>query len=210
MTWARCHEVAFRNGMAPALTLLATEVLPGLLPCGPAGHAVVSEDIANAAGKAWLDGATAERAPTRELGAAALPGGTVLFLGHDTGRRLTVDERQRTDWALGLAWLRLGLSDALRETCVTYLRGRTVGTSVLLQQQLVKGALADALAEQLEVHAVLAGVPDSGFNRIQAQISAADRVLVRLLGAAGYLTGSAGHVADVSEVLAQTYLRVEE
>lgn len=209
MTWARCHEVAFRNGMAPALTLLATDALPGLLPCGPGGHAVVAEDVA-AAGKVWLDGWTAERTATRELGGAALPGGTVLFLAHDTAGRVTVDEQQRTNWALGLAWLRLGLSDALRETCVHHLRGRTVGTSVLLQQQLVKGALADALAEQLEVHAVLAGSPECGFNRVHARITRADRVLVRLLGAGGYLTGSSGHVADVSELLAETYLRPEE
>lgn len=206
MTWTRCHEVAFRNGMAPALTMLATEVLPGLLPCGPGGHAVVPEDVANATGKPWIDGATFERGSTRRLGTAPLPGGTVLFLQHHAGRRFAVDHEQRAAWALGLAWLRLGLSEALRETCVHYLRGRTVGTGVLLQQQLVKGAIADALAEQLEVRAVLTGVPDGGFDRVQAQITRADRGLVRLLGASGYLTGTAGHVADVSEVLAEAYL----
>ncbi|HVV20311.1 MAG TPA: DUF2786 domain-containing protein [Pseudonocardiaceae bacterium] len=196
--------------MAPALTLLATDVLPGLLPCGPGGHAVVPRAVADAAGKAWIDGGTAELGAPRELGTADLPGGAVLFLAHDTGGRFAVDHEQRHAWALGLAWLRLGLSEALRETCVHYLRGRIVGTSVLLQQQLVKGAIADALAEQLEIRAVLMSGPDGGIDRVQAQITRADRGLVRLLGASGYLTGSAGQVADVSEVLAEAYLRPEE
>ena len=209
MTWAAWHEAAFRNGMAPALTLLATDVLPGLLPCGPGGRAVVPQDIAESAGKAWLDGTTVDRGPTRVLGSAELPGGTVLCCEHDTDQPSATDRDQRVEWALGLAWVRLGLSEALRENCVHHLRGRTIGTSVLLQQQLVKGAIADALAGQLEVRALLSAGP-AACHGVHARITTADRVLVRLLGGSGYLTGSAGHAADVSELLADTYLRPEE
>jgi alkylation response protein AidB-like acyl-CoA dehydrogenase len=196
--------------MAPALTMLATEVLPGLLPCGPGGHAVVSEELAATAGKAWVDGVIAERTDETTLATAGLPGGTVLMLRHGGGG----GGRRSAGWALGLVWLRLGLSDGLREQCVRYLSKRTAGNTALLQQQLVKGAVADALAEQLEVRAVLTGVaddlPDGRIEQLHAQITRADRGLVRLLGASGYLTGGAGQVADTSELLAEAYLRPEE
>jgi hypothetical protein len=211
--WARCHELAMSVGMAPALTMLATEVLPGLLPCGPGGHAVVSDELAATAGKAWVHGVIAERADETTLATAGLPGGTVLMLRHGAVARAGERLVDGAGWALGLVWLRLGLSEGLREQCVRYLSKRTAGNTALLQQQLVKGAIADALAEQLEVRAALTGVielPDGRIDQLQAQITAADRGLVRLLGASGYLTGSAGQVADTSELLAEAYLRPEE
>jgi hypothetical protein len=203
-------------GMAPALTMLATEVLPGLLPCGPGGHAVVSCELADVVGKVWVDGVIADRVPAEEttLGSAGLPGGTVLMLRHGTAiGSLSTADVEGSGWAFGLVWLRLGLSEGLRETCVRYLSRRVSGTTALLQQQLVKGAVADALALQLEVRAVLTDavrLPDRTLDQLNTHITAADRVLVRLLGASGYLTGSAGQVADTSEVLAEAYLRPEE
>ncbi|MFD1051197.1 hypothetical protein ACFQ1S_39515 [Kibdelosporangium lantanae] len=92
-----------------------------------------------------------------------------------------------------------------------YLRGRRSGDSTLLQQQLVKGALADALAEQLEIRAVLTGlgsadVTPSLVNGLNGQITRIDRALLRLLGATSMLLGGPGEVAYVSELLADAYL----
>ena len=122
-----------------------------------------------------------------------------------------VDDDVWAAWTLGLVWVRLGLSEALRDSCVQYLRGRRSGDSTLLQQQLVKGALADALAEQLEIRAVLAATrPDDVtpllVNGLNAQVTRTDRALLRLLGATSMLLGGPGEVAHVSELVADAYL----
>ncbi|MEV8438186.1 hypothetical protein AB0425_12480 [Actinosynnema sp. NPDC051121] len=259
---SRCHLAAREEGLAPALTVLGSLVVPGLLPCGPGGHAVVPQEVAASADRVWLDGAVVDRSGLDEstVDAVDLPGGAVVLLrtlgtrsGEDgpemygngvlvprlreaaaetdpampdavtfeaTFDRATFDPvaadpvaaDQRSAWALGLVWLRLGLSEALRETCMRYLNGRRTGNTTLLQQQMVKSTVADGLIEHLEVRAVLTGV-DAGelpaviLSHLHARITAADRWLVNLLGASGYLVGGPGQVAHVSELLAEAYVR---
>jgi len=201
--WLRCHGLARDEGVAPAITLLRDAVLPGMLPYGPAGHAVLPAELAEQPD--W--GAC--------LGKFGLPGGPVVVL-----RRIadpvsaSATEHQRAAWALGLLWLRLGLSEALREGCLGYLRGRRTGDSVLLQQQLVKGVLADALSEHLEIRAVLGGaepgeLPAPAVDDLHDRITLTGRAQLRLLGASGFLMGGPGEVAYVSELLADAY-RTEE
>ncbi|MFI9008461.1 DUF2786 domain-containing protein [Actinosynnema sp. NPDC053489] len=235
---SRCHLVARDEGLAPALTLLGSLVAPGLLPAGPAGHAVVPQEVAASADRVWLDGAVAERALLDEspVGTVELPGGAVVLLrtlgtrsgevgpdlygnGVTTPRLREADPEttpglpdRRAAWALGLVWLRLGLSEALRETCMRHLNGRRTGSTTLLQQQMVKSTVADGLIEHLEVRAVLTGVapgelPGVILAHLHARITAADRWLVNLLGASGYLTGGPGQVAHVSELLAEAHVR---
>lgn len=212
-----CHRAARDEGLAPALTLLGSLVLPGLLPCGPGGHAVVPQEVAAGAERVWLDGVTADRSADVEstVDSFDLPGGTVVLLRHGIGGRGTdVVTEQRASWALGLVWLRLGLSEALRETCMRYLNGRRTGTTTLLQQQMVKATVADGLIEHLEVRAVLTGVgagdlPEVILAHLHARITAADRWLVTLLGASGYLAGGPGQVAHLSELLAEAHVRTQ-
>lgn len=110
---------------------------------------------------------------------------------------------------LALVWLRLGLSERLREDAVGYLQGRTVGAgNPLLQQQLVKVAVAESLLDHLEVRAVLTGARPGTLSGpqlrdLQERLTAADRAQVRLLGASGYLSTGPGQVAYVSELLAE-------
>ncbi len=235
---SRCHLAAREEGLAPALTVLGSLVAPGLLPCGPGGHAVVPQEIAASADRVWLDGVVVDRAGLDEstVDAVDLPGGAVVLLrvrvarsGEDGpkmyGNGVLVPRLreaaaetdpglpdQRSAWALGLVWLRLGLSEALRETCMRYLNGRRTGSTTLLQQQMVKSTVADGLIEHLEVRAVLTGV-DAGelpgviLAHLHARITAADRWLVNLLGASGYLVGGPGQVAHVSELLAEAHVR---
>ncbi|WP_433273335.1 DUF2786 domain-containing protein [Actinosynnema sp. CS-041913] len=214
---SRCHRAAREEGLAPALTVLRSLVLPGLLPCGPGGHAVVPQEVAAGAHRVWLDGVTVDRSATGEstVDSIDLPGGTVVLLRHGIGDRGTdVHAEQRASWALGLVWLRLGLSEALRETCMRYLNGRRTGSTTLLQQQMVKSTVADGLIEHLEVRAVLTGadaggLPEVILSHLHARVTAADRWLVNLLGASGYLTGGPGQVAHVSELLAEAYVRAD-
>jgi hypothetical protein len=215
--WSRCHRVARADGVAAALTELASAVLPGLLPCGPAGHAIVPAEISAGTRKVWSDGVTVDRTACTEtaLGVIDLPGGPVELQRHRVpGGVNGFAPAQRAAWTLGLVWLRLGLSEELRETAMRYLNGRRTGNSTLLQQQMVKSTVADGLIEHLEVRAVLTGVgpgdlPDTVLNHLHAQLTEADRALVKLLGASGYLAGGPGQVAHVSELLAEAYCRPE-
>ena len=244
---SRCHLAAREEGLAPALTVLGSLVAPGLLPCGPGGHAVVSQEVAASADRVWADGVVVDRSGLDEstVDTIDLPGGAVVLLrvrgtrsgeggpkmygnsvlaprlraadpetDHGTSDFGTSDpgaSDQRAAWALGLVWLRLGLSEALRETCMRYLNGRRTGNTTLLQQQMVKSTVADGLIEHLEVRAVLTGV-DAGelpgviLAHLHARITAADRWLVNLLGASGYLVGGPGQVAHLSELLAEAYV----
>ncbi|MCC8246767.1 hypothetical protein [Saccharothrix luteola] len=238
----RCPGAAREEGLAPALTLLGSLVAPGLLPCGPGGHAVVPQEVAASADRVWADGVVVDRSGLDEstVDTIDLPGGAVVLLrvldtrsGEDgpkmygnsvlVPRLRAADPEtdpgtsdpgafdQRAAWALGLVWLRLGLSEALRETCMRYLNGRRTGNTTLLQQQMVKSTVADGLIEHLEVRAVLTGV-DAGeppgviLAHLHARITAADRWLVNLLGASGYLVGGPGQVAHLSELLAEAYV----
>lgn len=223
-----CHDTARHQGLAPALAALAATALPGLLPCGPGGHAVVAAQTYARAEAVWIGGARHPRDPGREttLTRTALPGGVVILArvtrpeptGTDRpaaagGDRLTAPAdglARPAAFRLGLVWLRLGLSEALRAACVARLAHRRSGDSTLLQQQMVKGTVADVLVEHLEVHAVLTGADpgdlDAGMlDHLHGRITAADREQVRLLGASGYLTDSPGMTAYVSELLAEAH-----
>lgn len=217
----RCHDAARHEGLAPALGVLADAVLPGLLPCGPGGHAVVASRTHTEARALWLDGARRPRRSARETSRAELdlPGGPVVLadLGQrapaDRGGRVAVEQREL--YGLGLVWLRLGLAQSLRAACVTRLAHRRVGDSTLLQQQLVKGTVADVLAEHLEIQAVLTGARPGSLSlgmlhHLHRRLTAADREQVRLLGAAGYLTDSPGMTAYVSELLAEAHAVAQE
>jgi hypothetical protein len=210
--WARCRRTAREEGLAPGLAALCEALLPGLVPCGPGGHAVLPAALVDGASRLWMDGVISEdRVALETLGVVDLPGGPVAMLGHSRapGRAGASSAQPRALWLRGLVWLRLGLSEGLRDACVTYLAGRAVGSSVLLQQQLVKGALADVLLEHLEIRAVITsagGAAEGTLERLHEQITDADRELLHLLGAGGYLAGGTGQVADMSELVAGVYV----
>ncbi|MFD3724990.1 hypothetical protein [Streptomyces sp. NPDC058671] len=219
---AHVHGTARHEGLAPALAALGSAVLPGLLPCGPAGHAVVDARTHAEAEESWLDGLRHPRERLRETAPdeTVLPGGSVVTTRvarprRADGSRPDATGRARSDaYALGLVWLRLGLSEGLRSACVAHLAHRRTGDSTLLQQQLVKGTIADVLVEHLEVRAVLTGAApgdlDAGMlHHLHGRITAADREQVRLLGASGYLRDSPGMTAYASEVLAEAHTGTE-
>src|SRR6185295_9686011 len=168
---AACHLAARDSGLAAGLAVLCSTMSPA---AGSTGLAVLPAGFVSMAGLAAFD----------------LPGGRVEIVRWNG---VPADP----SWSLGVLWIRLGLSEALRDSCVRYLRDRRTGDSTLLQQQLVKGTLADALAEQLEIRAVLTGlaprdVTPTLVNGLNRQVTHADRTLLRLLGATSMLLGGPG------------------
>ncbi|PWS48579.1 hypothetical protein DKT74_02605, partial [Streptomyces sp. ZEA17I] len=111
-------------------------------------------------------------------------------------------------WALGLARLRLGLSEALLDRCLEHLSGRSFGGSPLLVRQLVQDGLAEALTDHLELGELLA--PEARLTAgelaaLHRAVTRTDRVLLRLLGGHGFRTDGPGQSAHVSELLADVY-----
>ncbi|MGW3178577.1 hypothetical protein ACWDD9_04855 [Kitasatospora sp. NPDC001119] len=218
--WPRCQDAARQRGLAPALRLLASALTPGLLPCGPGGHTVADARTFAEAGGLWVAGATRPRRAADEavLSRTALPGGEVVAATVTTAppaRRGAAEREAGAAFVLGLAWVRLGLSESLRSACLGYLGRRRSGDSYLLQQQLVKGTVAEAVADHLEVRAVLSGagpgdLPAAVLADVHARITAADREQVRLLGASGYLRDGPGMPCYLSELLAEVHVTGEE
>ncbi|KAF4406774.1 MULTISPECIES: hypothetical protein [Streptomyces] len=211
--WDACHRAARDRGPAPALALLAGELLPGMLPCGPHGHGVVAPETLLKAEEVWYGGRPCPLAPggPEVLSRTELPGGEVVMVRHEVPSAVEYGPGDLgAGWGLGLVWLRLGLSEGLRESVVAHLGGRTTGGSPLLHQQLVKSAVADALIEHLEVRAVLDGARPAELSPallgdLQRRLTATDRAQVKLLGASGYLRTGPGQVGYVSELLAEAY-----
>ncbi|MFD7450277.1 hypothetical protein [Kitasatospora sp. NPDC059827] len=218
--WRQARANARGDGLVPALTLLSRALSPGAPPRGPRGHAVVPRELLDGYRESTPDPASAP-VPAPAPGLAVLPPATT------TASDPTPAGADPHTWATGLAWLRLGASERLREACVAHLAARTVEGTSLLLQQLVKGALADALIEQLEIAGVLddlAGDPHEAeahplgthplgthpldaraLARLQAQITEVDRALLRLLGAHGFTADGPGRDAHASELLADAY-----
>ncbi|MGV9884737.1 hypothetical protein [Streptomyces sp. NPDC003006] len=219
------HEArvnARADGLVPALTLLTRALSPGAPPRGPRGHAVLPKELLDefAAMERSEDGGTSTGTASESDG--PLPGLAVLRPGAGGHEPPPGAGPAFLDWNAGLAWLRLGMSERLRDACIAYLAARQVEGASLLMQQMVKGSVADVLIEHLEIEGVLDDLTDGAgpggaplgprqpvdertLTRLQAQITRADRALLRLLGAHGFTAGGPGMDAHASELLADVY-----
>ncbi len=187
------HDVARTDGLTAGLRALAEQWAPDGVPFGPAGHAILPADLAPAG-------------PAQRL--------RTITIGADTVHTVKADPVRggpfrcaSTAWLLGVSWLRLGASRWLLRHATDHVSGRTVGTESLLQQQMVKGMIAEALTEQLEAEALLDGRTDPAvLIEANTRIQVADRMLLRLLGASGFAAGQPSHTCWVSELLADAYI----
>ena len=212
-SWEGCCQTARDRGIAAALRELYAPLGPGVIPCGPGGHAVVPSDLATTGWRIWLDGTITERDPAAEsvIEDCLLDGEGLAGLRHGPGGRAG-PAAGGLDLLVGLGWLRLGLSERLLADCLAYLGRRASGDATLLDQQMIRGDLADAATEQAEIAATLAGATPASLgrraiHRIHRQITGVDRTLLRLLGASGFLLAGPGRGAAVSELLADVFIQ---
>ncbi|WP_266386462.1 hypothetical protein [Streptomyces canus] len=193
--WIRYRRTARQDGLVPALTLLCETVGDGGPPRGPGGHAVLPVGVAGADAGDVVTTLTVEDGTVVALRSRAEPpSGSTPWAA----------------WALGVTCLRFGLSERLLDAVLAHLGGRTVGDAKLLHQQMVKGGVAEAVIEQLEIETMLAGatpgdLDDGTLAGLNAQITGTDRMLLRLLGAVGFLADGPGQVARVSELIADVH-----
>jgi hypothetical protein len=205
---ARTGDLVGAWGALLAATGAADPVLGprghGLRPTTAAGDAAAGADVATAGG---------DVAAGADVAAA---GGDVVAAG--TGwrplRAAGADNRP-TGWVPALTWLRLGLSEWLLARAVEFLNGRMSGGVPLIQQQLVRGSLAEVVIAQREVLGVLDAQPPGPMavplaTHLHAELTSADRTALRLFGASGFLVDGPGQVAYLSELLADAYLDAED
>ncbi|MDW5329524.1 acyl-CoA dehydrogenase family protein [Plantactinospora sp. KLBMP9567] len=201
---AELRDVARAQGPVPALTRLYTRVGRDAVHGGPRGHAIVPSTVLARATQVCLGGVLRDRVPATER---LLP----LQGGPDGGEvravRLRAGAPPCPAFLTGLTWVRFGLSRGLLDATVRHARTRTVSGGPLLHQQLVKGTLADVLVELLAVESVLHGEPTGvALRELHDQITRADRMLLRLLGARGFVTAGPGSASYLSELLADAYV----
>lgn len=194
--WIRYRRTARHDGLVAALSLLCETVCDGGPPRGPGGHVVAPAGVLGADTGDVLATMTAE-------------GGTVVA-SRSRAEPPSGSNTPCPAWALGVTCLRFGLSERLLAAVLAHLGGRTVGDAKLLHQQMVKGGVAEAVIEQLEIETMLAGatpgqLDDDVLARLNAQITETDRMLLRLLGAVSFLADGPGQVARVSELIADVY-----
>lgn len=203
--WLELHDLARDTGLATGLRALQEAIAPAGVPYGPAGHVVLL------AGTPCAD--AGQRCQPEQTGAITL-GADVLLIGRRPPGEAVSDEAatrlpDRRSWAIGISWVRLGTSRWLLRHCVAHARDRQVGDGSLLQQQLVIGAVADALIEQLEAQSLLAGGADPDATllaEVNAAIVTADRLALGLLGASGFQECLPSLTAWASELLADAYI----
>lgn len=185
------HDIARDEGLITGLRALTEELAPDGVPFGPAGHAVVPSGASAAA-------------PARRLLTITIEADAVNAV------QATTYDPTPADWLLGVSWLRLGASRQLLRQATDHVTERTVGTERLIQQQMIKGMIAEALTEQLTAEALLDGGTDPAvLVEANARIQTADRMLLRLLGASGFQSGLPSHTCWVSELLADAYIGYE-
>ena len=195
--WTRYRRAAHDDGLVTALALLCETACGGTPPQAPCAYAVLP---AGSAGAAAGDVVTT----------LTVADGDIVALRTRPGDRPGTGGDAWAAWALGLTCVRFGVSERLFDDAVAYLDGRTAGDTKLLHQQMVKGAVADAVIGQLEIETMLTGaapgdLDDTVLTGLNAQITENDRALLRLLGAASFLADGPGQLARASELLADVY-----
>jgi hypothetical protein len=194
--WIRYRRTARHDGLVPALSLLYETLCDGAPRHGPGGHVVAP------AGFVGADTGDVMATMTVEDG--------TIVASRSRAAPPSVSQTPWAAWALGMTCLRFGLSERLLDAVLAHLGGRTVGDAKLLHQQMVKGGVAEAVIEQLEIETMLASaapgdLDDGVLSGLNAQITRTDRMLLRLLGAVSFLADGPGQVARVSELIADVY-----
>jgi hypothetical protein len=179
-------ELGVGAGYLALLDAAHDRVVPGGLVANPAGIAIASaRRLPDAPPTRFGLAVVRDLAPAEPDTLAAF--GAELLAAHRTLLRGTIDY------------------------AIARLDGRTSAGTTLLNRQLVQGSLAEvALAvRDEETRAELEGVANAAARRYRFQaLRTANRELLRLLGARGFLTDSPGADLHLTEVAGSVYLEV--
>ncbi|GAA2698699.1 hypothetical protein [Actinoplanes palleronii] len=206
----QARRAARAHGLTATLTTMHDTLPERVLPCGPSGCCVLPEPALHDVIGVWTAGTVAvlDPAAVERLGRVETPDGPLAAVRYRGAPGPAGVPAPWSDWLARLAGLRLGLSEALLDATVAHLGDRRVGDTPLLLQQLIKGALADAVTEQIEIKIQLTGTPPPAESLValHRQITMTDRMLLRLLGASGFTADGPGAVVNASELLADAWI----
>ncbi|WP_206314578.1 acyl-CoA dehydrogenase family protein [Streptomyces coryli] len=181
----RCRARARDDGPAPALQALTAELGPGY---GPGGHTMLP-----------LHPAPDTRSGARQLATVEHDSGAV-GVWQDEGRR-----DGAAAWALGAAWVRLGLAERLLQLATAYIGGRRTGGEPLIQVSAVRTMIGEAAGDLAEAALLLDLDGADGLPRAAVATAQAQRTGLRLLGASGYVDGEPGRLARINDLLGDIY-----
>lgn len=207
--WADARVATQSAGVAAGLRALAGLLPDDVLPCGPRGHALVHPDRLARARWVRIGATTVRRNPAREevLTVSGL-GPELVAVRHPTDR--SGGTGPDSWWSAGLAWVRLGRSEALLRDCLSHLAGRESGGTRLVDLPVVRRDLAESHVFLLELEELLPrrseDLLDNGQRRLHQRITLVDRALLRLLGAHGFLADGPGAQPQLSELAAHVYV----
>jgi hypothetical protein len=183
---------------------------PDTMLLGPGGYALLPAALLPSVRQVLApDGVRSDRtAETETVVRLAVPD-DVVALRVAAGARPGSAAGPDAACLLALGELRMAWSRRLLAAVFAHLDGRRTGGERLLDQQLVRGALADAAVGHHEAAAVLTARDPSpaALSRTHHRIADVDRALLRLLGAHGFTPGGPGATAHLSELLADVYLK---
>ncbi|WP_051415589.1 acyl-CoA dehydrogenase family protein [Nocardiopsis sp. CNT312] len=190
--------VEARQGSPDEAWRALSEGLPEAPVLGPSGHGLTCGSVSGAAGPA-----------AEPVAGISVAGRSWSLLARPATAERAPDPPP--GWSAGVAAIRLGLSLWLRDRAVARLRKRKAGGRALVHQQLVGSDLAWAATEQAIAESLLTGSterPDDHavLCRASRRVTAADRCVLRLFGASGFLSDGPGQVAYLSELMADAYL----
>ena len=199
-----CFQVARDSGVAAGLAAVYRTLGSATLHAGQRGHVLAPPTVLDGAAGICPGGT---RDPAAEQALALPPDLDPLGVVARRCAPPAAGELCCTAFLVELTWLRLGLSHALFDTTTGHARTRLVDGKPLLHQQLVKGALADALIDLTAIDTDLSDAPPDGthLSELHAGITRVDRALLRLLGAAGFTSAGPAGAAYLSELLADAY-----
>ncbi|WFE32654.1 hypothetical protein [Micromonospora sp. WMMD975] len=206
----QARRSARTGGLTATLTTMHDTLADGVLPCGPTGCCVLPEPTLRDAGRVWTGDTVAalDPAAVERLGTVETADGRLAAVRYRGAADPAGAPAPWPEWMAALAGLRLGLSEALLDLTVAHLGDRRAGDTPLLLQQMIKGALADVVTEQIEIKVRLTGTPPpaGSLAALHRQITTADRMLLRLLGASGFVADGPGLAVNASELLADAWI----
>ncbi|MQY14765.1 hypothetical protein SRB5_49410 [Streptomyces sp. RB5] len=180
----RVRALARDDGPAAALTELRSALGPGW---GPGGHTLLPRSAPDPAEADLLLTVTID---SGDLG-----------VWHDSRRR----GGDAGPWALGAAWIRVGLGERLLRLATAYVSGRKRGNEPLSSVSAVGVMIGSAAGDLAEANLLLEHDGEAGLPRAITAVADAQRTSLRMLGASGFLDEEPGRLGRAIDLLGDIF-----